>query len=261
MRSDFMAPQKDISTIVHATRILKCLSKNIGSITHLSKELNLNKATVHRTLQTLASTGFVVQDPLDRCYHLGPMIQKLTSNPFLSHQDLILTAHSYLEHLRDFSTETSGLQIRSGTKRMVLEEIPSHHPIKFYTAKGFVGPLYTGAAGKVLLAELNTKDLHILLDNMQLVPVGPKTITDKDLLFKELEMVRKQGFAVSVDETVDGATAMAVPIKNYFCPVALGLVGPTNRFLKKKNPCIKELKQIALKISNEINNNIIDNKK
>ncbi len=249
----FMALQKEISTIVHATKILKCLSKNIGSITHISNELNLNKATVHRTLGTLKNTGFAVQDPINRHYYLGPMIQRLTSHPDLNHQNLILLSLEHLKHLRDFSGETSGLQIRSGTKRMVLEEVPSRHPIKFYTSKGFTGPLYTGAAGKVLLAELNQKELEIILKNMPLVPVGPNTITDKDLLHKELEKIRQQGYAFSLSETVDGAISIAVPIKKYLCPVALGLVGPENRFLKKQETYIKELKNTANKISNEIN--------
>lgn len=247
-----MSSAKPISTIVHAAKILDLLSKNIGNISKISQKLNLNVATVHRTLKTLEITEFAIQDPITRRYHLGPMIQKLSSDPLNNHHNLILIAHEYIEDLCSFSGETSGIQIRIGIKRVIIDEVESPHPIRFLGGKGHTSPVYTGAAGKVLLSEMNESELELLLDKMQLIAVGPNTITDRKALIKELGKVRRQGFATSLNEILQGASAIAVPVKNYFFPIALGLVGPEARVLSKQESYIEKLKKAAKKISNQL---------
>ncbi len=246
-----METSKKISTIVHASNILKCLSQDIGNLTHISKELGLHKATVHRTLKTLESEEFVVQDPTNRRYYLGPLIQRLTANPIIGHHRLILHSREELEYLQQITGETTGLQIQMGYKRVILEEVQSHHAVKIYRGKGYTMPLYTAATGKILLAELSDIDLNSLLNHIQLEPIASKTITSRDMLRKEVRKVKKLGYATSQDENIVGVVSIAVPIKNYLCPVALGIVGPTNRFVHMD--FLEELQKCAFNISEKLN--------
>jgi DNA-binding IclR family transcriptional regulator len=71
-------------------------------------------------------------------------------------------------------------------------------------------------------------------------------------LFEELKKIRKQGYATSDDETFEGAVAIAVPIKNDIFPVALGAVGPENRFRKRMMSLLDEFKKSADTISNRL---------
>jgi len=103
-----------------------------------------------------------------------------------------------------------------------------------------------------LLAELNQKDLDSLLSKIQLTPIAPNTITDKSFLLKELQRVKEQGYAKSLSETHIGGAGIAVPIKNYSEPIALGLVGPENRMLPNLELFTKELKKTAQEISNQL---------
>jgi len=247
-----MSQYKPISTIVHATRILRLLSKGSDNLSMISKELDLNIATVHRTLKTLEFTELAIQDPITRRYYLGPLISKLSSDPVTGHHDLVLLTREYLEHLCDFSGETIGILIRIGTKRILIDEVPSPHPIRFFGGKGYSGPVYADAPGKVLLSQLSDKDLNFLLNKIKLSPIGSETTIDKELYKKELLNVRTNGFATSMGETVDGAAAIAVPIQNYLIPVALGLTGPEGRVLPKLDSYISELKRIAKEISSQL---------
>lgn len=249
-----MENSRKISTIVHASSILKLLSEDIGSLTHISKQLNLHKATVHRTLKTLESEEFVVQDPVTRRYHLGPLIQRLTANPLIGHHCLILHAREELEYLRNLTEETTGLQIQMGYKRVILDEVQSQHPVKIFRGRGYSLPIYTAATGKVLLAELNDNALEGVLNYIKLESIAPKTITDKDLLRKEVMKVRRMGYATSIDENIEGVVTVAVPIKNYLCPVALGIVGPSNRF--SYMDFLDELKKCAFNISEKLSETI-----
>ena len=247
-----MAEPKIINAIVRGSDVLQCLSEGINRIADISQKLQLSKSTTHRLLKTLERTGLAVQDPLSRRYCLGPRILKLASNPIIAHQNLIICAIEEMERLRDLTGETVGLQIPYGKTRIILEEILSPQQIKFFGGKGFSGCIYTGAAGKVLLSEFKENEFKRLLDNIELLPVGPNTITDKKTLIEEMNTIRRQGFATSLSESTPGGAAIAVPVKNYVCPVALGVIGPESRFLEIRMSFLPQLLKSAKSISTKL---------
>jgi DNA-binding IclR family transcriptional regulator len=168
----------------------------------------------------------------------------------IAHQSLIVSAYEEMKYLRDLSRETVVLHIRLGLERICLEELESLENIKYTAGKGFTAPLYTGSAGKVLLSELGDDELQLILKHLTLVRVGPNTITDKKVLLKELEKVRKQGYATSFRERLPEGASISVPIRGYVCPVALSVLGPGNRFSPKiMMEVLKEMKKSAAKVS------------
>ena len=241
---------KAVNSISRGTEILKSLSSGIDRISDLSVHLNLSKSTVHRLLKTLESSGLVMQDPVTRRYYLGPLILHLASRSVIAHQNLVVCALGEMERLRNRSKETVVLHIRVGLKRLCLEELQSSENIRYTAGKGAIAPIHTGSAGKVLLAEMADDELDLLLRNLHLVSVGPRTITDKNVLLKELEKVRKQGYAMSFSERLPGGASVSVPIRDYVCPVALSVLGPDNRFtLKVMGRVLEELRVSAKRIS------------
>ena len=188
---------KIINSITKGADILRILSEGFDRISDLSNRLNISKSTMHRLLKSLEISKMVHQDPITRRYYLGPLILELASRPIVSHQNLIVCAFDHLKYLRDFTHETVVLHIRIGLERICLEELQCLQNIRYTAGKGFIAPIYVGSAGKILLSELNDNELQLLLKNIQLVPVGPNTITDKGVLLKEIEKVRSQGYATS----------------------------------------------------------------
>lgn len=248
-----MTAQKIVNSVAKSTDILRNLSEGLDRISDLSKKLRLSKSTTHRLLKTLEVSELVMQDPVTRRYYLGPLILKLAARPIIAHQNLILCAFEEMKYLRDLSRETVVLHIQIGLERICLEELQSPENIKYTAGKGFVAPLYTGSAGKILLSELKDNELQYLVKNLQLKPIGPHTITDKRTLLKELKKVRKQGYATSFGERIPGSASISVPIKNYICPVALSVLGPDNRFsLNRMMDVLKEMKKSASRISKKL---------
>jgi DNA-binding IclR family transcriptional regulator len=97
--------------------------------------------------------------------------------------------------------------------------------------------LYAGAGGKVLLAfgpeELRRK----VLGKSHLKKLTPGTIKDPKRLEKDLEAVRRQGYASSYGERDAEVAALAAPIYNYegnIC-AALSIAGPIHRFSPEHN--------------------------
>ena len=247
-----MAPHKTINSIVRASNVLRCLANGMGRISDISQYIGLPKGTTHRLLKTLESTGFVIQDPVSRQYSLGNLIAELASNPLITHQNLIICSLEELENLRNSTNETVTLQVRIGLERVTLEEVQSFHNLRYSSGRGDSSPIYTGAAGKVLLSELEQGDLEILLKNIKPLPMTKNTITDKRVLLKEVERARKHGYATSSGEAQEGSAAIAVPIRNYVCPLALSIVGPESRFLQKRMSFLDELKRSANDISRKV---------
>jgi DNA-binding IclR family transcriptional regulator len=124
--------------------------------------------------------------------------------------------------------------------------------IRYGVGRGSVSPIYAGSAGKILLSELTEKDRSHLIQNIHLIPVGPHTITDRTGLLGEIEKIRKQGYAISSGETLEGAISISVPLKGYFCPVALSIFGPNfrlgPRILSLKKEMERSAKRIGIKI-------------
>ena len=228
-----------VNSVYRAAEILNMLSVGKNRITDISKELSLSKSTTHRLLKTLEKCGFVVQDPSSHQYFLGHLIIKLSSNPLDTHQHLIVCAYEEMKKLKEISEETVALHIRVGTQRICLEEMQANQNIRYVIGKGSVSPIYAGSAGKILLSELTDHELNNLLKNIKLTRVGPNTITDRNNLVQELDKIKKQGYAISSGETLEGAISISVPIRGYFCPVALSIFGAKFRL----GPRIMDMKE------------------
>lgn len=237
------------SSVNRAVAIIQCLAEGASRLADLSLQLDLNKSTVHRFLKALVSTGMVAQDPLTRRYYLGPLIIRLAASPIIAHQNLVVCANDEMVRLRDLSRETVVLHVRMGVERICLEQITSPESIRYAVGKGNVEPVYTGSAGKILLAELNDQEIKLLLRSLTLKKLGPHTITDKEQLWAEIRDIREKGFSVSFGERIVDSAAISVPIKQYIVPAALTILGPENRFKQEQmNRILPELRKSAQKI-------------
>ncbi len=241
-----------VNSVYRAAEILNMLSVGKNRITDIGKELSLSKSTTHRLLKTLEKCGFVVQDPTSHRYFLGHLIIKLSSNPLDTHQHLIVCAYEEMKKLKETSEETVALHIRVGTQRICLEEMQANQNIRYVIGKGSVSPIYAGSAGKILLSELTDQELNNLLKNIKLTRVGPNTITDRNNLFQELDKIKKQGYAISSGETLEGAISISVPLRGYFCPVALSIFGAKFRLGPRIMDFKEKMEMSAKRILNRI---------
>jgi DNA-binding IclR family transcriptional regulator len=65
-----------------------------------------------------------------------------------------------------------------------------------------------------MLADLNLRELKRLLGDVPFPRMTANTITEMPQLVKELEKVRKHGFAVDDEEAFLGIRCVAAPLKN-----------------------------------------------
>jgi len=186
-------------------------------ISELAHDLGLTRSTTHRYAATLASLGYLEQDGPTRRYRLGPRVLDLGFS-MLGSLELREIAAPHLRRLTDTTGYTSNLAIRDDTDVILIDRVRGrpgrYHHLEFTLHVGSRLPSYCSATGKALLAFLPAADLDLLLDRIDLVQRGPRTLTGKDALLAELEQVRRTGIAINDEELESALRSIAAPVRS-----------------------------------------------
>jgi IclR family pca regulon transcriptional regulator len=188
-------------------------SKKIIGITEISRTLNLSIGSVQRITTTLQKLGYLRKDERAQGYILGHKAWGLGLS-IIKDIDLKKIAHPYLEELSNEIGETVNLAILDGTDIVYVDRIKTEQIININLSIGSRLPAYCTSMGKCLLAFLLDSELLELLNKIDMKPVTPNTITDKDKLLDELQKVRESGFSLNNKELEIGLMSMAAPIRD-----------------------------------------------
>lgn len=245
-------PNYPIKVLDKSLSVLELLLRQDSdmNITEMSEKLGFYPSTTHRILDTLKYWGYVEQDSHTQKYQLGLKALELGMTK-LHKMDLVKEATPYLEELVNQYNETVHLGALEKKDVMYLAKKESSQTIRMISYVGKRAPLHCTALGKVLLAYLPEEERRNILKEKQLPRLTEKTITDKKELEKNLEQIKKQGFALDNEENEKDVCCMAVPIRNYQGTViaALSISRPSFRMYKNKQ---KDLERTLIEISEKI---------
>lgn len=239
-------------SISRAVDILGCVGNGINSVTAIAENCKLSKATVHRLLNVLIENHLIRKDPISRQYFLGHFITQLLSKPQVTHEYLIRCASEDMVHLASVTQETINLDILSGFSDVLVKSIPSKHTLRIVEENTIIDPLHAGACGKVLLAQLDNKELKTALKYIKLESLTENTITHKEELALQIKRSREQGYTISYGERFSGVICICTPIYNYTVPAALSAIGPEARVKPRIAEILDELKKSSAAISEKI---------
>lgn len=204
------------------------------SITDLAIELGLNKSNVHRILATLASLGYVSQNPELKTYEATLRLWELGSC-VVNRLSLKSVALPFMRQLAERTRETVHLSILEGLDVLYVDKIDSPEPIRAYSIVGGRAPAYCVATGKAILAFATDEELANLPFS-SFKKYTERTIIKKDAFLKEIQRIRKKGYSVNLGEwraTVRGVAAPIFGVGN--APAAaIGLSGPTERLTENR---------------------------
>ncbi|MGI6485562.1 MAG: IclR family transcriptional regulator [Thermoanaerobacterales bacterium] len=206
-------PKYTINSIARAVNILELFSHDrpILGISEIARELSLQKSAVYRIVQTLVQSGILEKQ--DRKYKLGFKLYKLGILA-QNESELIECSLPHLEKLTSETGETSNLVVLEGSKAMYVAQKTSDRLIRMFTKIGAKVPPHCCGAGKILLSDMSDDEVEEVIDQNGLAAYTQNTISDKQLLFQELEKVRVNGYAVDNEEREQGVLCIAAPIKN-----------------------------------------------
>ena len=229
---DTEAEPGGVQSVVRALTLLEALADQHGDIgiAELSRRVGLHVSTAHRILGTLVSRGYARQSPESGRYALGAKTFHIAES-YLGQMDLRRLVRPVLERLSRETGETANLVILDGRDALYLDKVESPRSLRIFSRIGRRAPLYCTAVGKVLLADLPMDEVNSLLDGGALDALTRATVTSRNQLRQELRKVQEQGFALDIEECEDGASCIAVPVRNSRgeTVAAIGISGPSSR--------------------------------
>ncbi|HUW16793.1 MAG TPA: IclR family transcriptional regulator [Actinomycetes bacterium] len=197
------------------------------SVTELAARLDVHKATASRLLATMAGRGLVRRESSG--YRLGPSLARLAATA-VAELELVDLARPVLRDLAEQTSEATYLSVPHRGAVLYVEQFTPQRASPVGDWTGRMGPLHCSSSGKVFAAFGALEDLGSALTS-PLPVLARRTISDPEDFYRLLPRIRRQGYAVSSDESEDGLTSVAAPVLTPDGQVvaALGIGLPTQR--------------------------------
>jgi len=202
-----------IQSLIRGLEILKCFTPNkpVLRLVDLSNKLNISKSTLFRYVSTLENLGYLTKDENTKCYKLTIKVLDLgfAALKGLGFSDI---ATPYLEELAHQCQESASMAILDGFYVVYVARSATKRWMSTNLQIGAKLPAYCTSLGKVVLACRPFSEVRKILEERELKSYTPYTITDLDILQKELIKVRENGYAINNQELEVGLLSSAAPI-------------------------------------------------
>lgn len=191
-----------IQAVDRALQILETTGR-AGSISlaELSNMIRVNKASLSRLVRTLVQNGYLIKNETDGSYSLTLKAYEIGLNSVRNMNQLSLI-HSALADLNKRTGGTAQFSVEDNDQLLCLQSVGTEAiSFSLFTSVGRRSPLYSTGAGKALLSTYPSADLIEKWNHMHVVAVTEHTQTDLRLFLREMDVIRRRGYAVDREES------------------------------------------------------------
>jgi DNA-binding IclR family transcriptional regulator len=203
-----------LQSVERAMRILDHVAAAPGPLPakQIAQALDLALPTTYHLLTTLVTGGYLVHLEHEKAYALGHRVDDLARG--LHRQ---IAAPPEVERVAAVIHQEAGAAAYYAALRdteMIVAHVSDchEHPRIRILDVGFHQAPHATAFGKLMLATLDAGLAEDLLDLTGTPSITSATVTDRQLLRRQLEQVRTTGLAVEVDEFQADLSCMAAPV-------------------------------------------------
>lgn len=197
-------------------RVLETLAAGNRAMTlqEIIHEVDISQTTAYRILHTLGMHGYIIHNEISKKYKLT---RKILSVGFQTIQErsMLEVALPRMRELRDIVKETVFFGVMGEERGLFIEQVLGKYPFCFVIAPGKLFELHCSAPGKAMMAFMPEKMRNNYLARMTYEKFNENTIQTEEVYLKELEKVRKSGYALDMEEELHGVVCVGVPIFDY----------------------------------------------
>jgi len=200
-----------VPTLTEGLRLLRELAASDGGVPVpvLAARLGLSRSRVEDGLRQLREAG-LAETGTEEVWSVSAGILGYAA-PVLTRDATLAKIRPVMAEFVRRTNETVSWFRRVGWNQVVVEAIPSSHPVRYVLDVGTSFPLYVGAAGKAHLASLPIDEVEAYLADLR--PAAfTRHLVDPQALAAELAVIRSRGYATSSGERVEGAASVAVAV-------------------------------------------------
>ena len=218
-----------IQAVDRAVALLKSVAASATppTVLELARDCGLNRSTAWRLLRTLEHHGLVDRDPITQRYTVGYGAVSVAA--VVTDDALVRRVRPLLARLADATGESVTLAVAKRFNLVYVDQVdPPNVAVPSWLGKPL--PLHATSGGKAFLAWLRPDERDAILPP-ELPRYTARTVTDRDLLERELAEVRLAGYALcnrEYEEFSSGVSAAVLNTRQY--PMAVVNVwGPAPR--------------------------------
>lgn len=181
------------------------------SIAEVAAVLDIPVPSAHRLIGNLEDRGMLKRAFGSKRIVIGNGMADLAAKAIGS-TFRTASRHALLERASSEIGEQCEIGVVRGTHVVYVDAVrrAPTHGLQF--DPGHATPIHCTSTGKIYMSCLPLKAREKLARSLQLDRYTPNTITDPDVLLKQLESIREDGWAKSNQEFVAGVVGCAVPI-------------------------------------------------
>jgi IclR family KDG regulon transcriptional repressor len=250
---------KTATTVTKLCRVMEQFQEQQSfGITDLARRTELLPSDVHRILASLRVFGFIEQDAETKKYRLGFSLLRLGLTAVRRNQ-LCGRAHPVLVRLSQQVAAATRLALLDGRelKVFLVDQVSGPSDLVFGGRLGESERLHCTALGKTIIANMSPDAALSALDKGALTRYTRHTITDRSILAREFEEIRRSGYAVDREECLNGVCCLASPLRDNAGSVvgAISTSMPSSQFIEWDEARLAaHLKAAAVRVSASIQN-------
>jgi IclR family acetate operon transcriptional repressor len=239
--SDSDSRDGGVQSVDRALSIIEVLAEDDEGyrLSDLAVRTGLSTSTAHRLLGTLEKRRFVQFDRSELKWHIGAQSFSVGAT-FARRKNFVAQAMPYLRKLRDLTRETANLAVVDDESIIVLTRMESREIMRSLTKVGGRVAMVASGVGKAVLATYSDEDVNAIICRQGMPRLTEKSIIRPSELFRELEAVRRQGFAVDDEEARIGLRCVAAVVYNDCSEplAAISVSGMTSRVTDARLPLV-----------------------
>src|SRR4051794_32589872 len=230
-----------VQSVDRALAIIETLAEDDEGyrLSDLAIRTGLSTSTVHRLLATLEKRRFVQFDRSESKWHIGAQSFSVGAT-FARRRNFTAQAMPYLRKLRDQTRETANLAVVDDESIIVLTRAESREIMRSLTKVGGRVAMVASGVGKAVLATYTDEDVNAIIRHHGMPRLTEKSIVRPSDLFRELEIVRRQGYAVDDEEACMGLRCIAAVVYSDCSEplAAISVSGMTSRVTDERLPLL-----------------------
>ncbi|GII60508.1 IclR family transcriptional regulator [Sphaerisporangium krabiense] len=201
-----------VKSAVRTVEMLDFFARNPGlhGLPDLQARLGYPKSSLHALLRTLADLGWIETDATGTLYRAG-LRTLLVGATYIDGDPVVQLARDALDWLAEATGETVHLGRLDRFDVVYLATRASRHSLRPVTRVGARLPASTTSLGKAILAAREEGEVARLLP-AELPRPTRHAIADRDRLAADLRRIRRRGYAVDREESVDGLRCFGVAL-------------------------------------------------
>jgi IclR family acetate operon transcriptional repressor len=242
-----------VQSVDRALHIIETLAEDDEGyrLSDLAVRTGLSTSTAHRLLTTLETRRFVQFDRTESRWHVGAKSFTVGAT-FTRRRNFVAQAMPYLRKLRDQTRETANLAVVDDESIIVRTRIESREIMRSLTKVGGRVAMVASGVGKAVLATYSNEDVSAIIRHHGMPRLTEKSIVRPSDLFKELEKIRRQGFAVDDEEACMGLRCIAAVVYNDCAEplAAISVSGMTSRLTDERLPMLGQtVREVAAELT------------